>query len=161
MTGGCFIPTGAPGRNYLTSRSDWIGKRSEVLPRVYCSSKESDSQSWGGGDTEPVLVPPPRSSYLLTWPGLILYYIHSAGMLPPALNWPLSSMCTFKTRFICLFPLFIPVHANFHDTWQHDPPELPHQVNQVASPQHFTLSFLNCWKALSADGIFAMIHFFH
>ena len=74
LTVGCFIPTGAPGRTYLTRTLDLIGKRSEeVLPRVYSFNKESYPEGWGGRKVEPVLV------YLLIpltfLPGMAWFYI--------------------------------------------------------------------------------------
>lgn len=95
-----LYPTGTPGGTYLTSTLDLSEKRSEkVLPQVYSFNKES--YPWGGeGErwswswlTSSFLLP----SYL-AWLGFI--FIHSAEMLPSALNWPLSSTHTLRTKFV-------------------------------------------------------------
>ena len=110
-------------------------------PESILPDRESDPQCWGHEETKAILVPPPHSSPLLAWPrpGFVL---HSLGR--NALNWLASffNMHFQDHTFVCLFPFFFtPVYANFHEMWQHDPPELLHRGNQVVSPQHFTLNF--------------------
>lgn len=138
----CLIPTGGTWKDLPDQQIglDWEEEWS-LASGLFFQQRKWPSELGRGrdganpGSTSFFLLP-----YYLACSDFVL---HSLSRNAPNLhlNWPLSSVGTFKTEFIYWFLFLIPMHANFHAMCSTDPPELLHQVNQVASPQHFTLSF--------------------